>query len=191
MSTTENTQASRQTRPARPARKLAIGVAIVVAAFIALLATRSPQNANRPSTMLIGKVAPEIEGPSIIDGSPISLTKLRSQNKYVLVNFFGSYCVPCIKEHPELVNIEKNMASELTILGVTFEENTKDAQDFFKKRGGTWPVVDQPRTAVDYGVPRIPESFLISPQGIVLYKATGGITEASVREILNEAKAGS
>ncbi len=173
---------------ARPARKIAISIGVVVAAFIALLATRSPRQADRPSTMLIGKVAPEIEGVSILDGSPVSLTALRAQNKFVLVNFFGSYCVPCIKEHPELVNISKNMADDVAVLGVTFEENTADARDFFAKRGGSWPVVDSPRTAVDYGVAKIPESFVVSPQGVVLFKATGGITEKNFAEILAKAK---
>jgi cytochrome c biogenesis protein CcmG, thiol:disulfide interchange protein DsbE len=173
---------------ARPARKIAIAVAVVVAAFIALLATRSPHQADRPSTMLIGKVAPEIEGLSILDDSPVSLKALRLQNKFVLVNFFGSYCVPCIKEHPDLVRISKNMAADVAILGVTFEENTSDARDFFAKRGGAWPVVDLPRTAVDYGVTKITESFLVSPQGVVLFKATGGITEKGFAEILAKAK---
>jgi cytochrome c biogenesis protein CcmG, thiol:disulfide interchange protein DsbE len=174
--------------PKRPARKIAIAAAAVVAGFIALLGTRSPHVADRPNAMLIGKMAPEIEGLSIIDDSPVSLKSLRAQNKYVLLNFFGSYCAPCIREHPDLVRISENMSADVAILGVTFEENTKDARDFFAKRGGNWPVVDLPRTAVDYGVTAIPESYLISPQGVVLFKATGGITEKSFAEILAKAK---
>ncbi len=174
----------------KPARKIAIALAVVVAAFIVLLATRSPIANDRPSTLLIGKMAPEISGVSIIDGRQVSLTSLRSQNKFVLVNFFGSYCIPCIKEHPDLVKIDTDLASDVSILGVTFEENVDDARDFFKQRGGTWPVVDSPRTAVDYGVVKIPESFLISPSGVVLFKATGGITVKNFKEILDQAKAG-
>lgn len=174
----------------KPARKIAIALAVVVAAFIVLLATRSPISNDRPSTLLIGKMAPEISGVSIIDGRQVSLTSLRSQNKFVLVNFFGSYCVPCIKEHPDLVKIDTDLAADVSILGVTFEENVDDARDFFKQRGGTWPVVDSPRTAVDYGVVKIPESFLISPSGVVLFKATGGITAKNFKEILDQAKAG-
>lgn len=173
----------------KPARKIAIALAVVVAAFIVLLATRSPISNDRPSTLLIGKMAPEISGVSIIDGREVSLTSLRSQNKFVLVNFFGSYCVPCIKEHPDLVKIDTDLSADVSILGVTFEENVDDARDFFKQRGGTWPVVDSPRTAVDYGVVKIPESFLISPSGVVLFKATGGITVKNFKEILDQAKA--
>ena len=50
----------------KPARKIAIALAVVVAAFIVLLATRSPISNDRPSTLLIGKMAPEISGVSII-----------------------------------------------------------------------------------------------------------------------------
>lgn len=172
----------------KPARKIALTLAVVVAGFIALLATRSPISNDRPSTLLIGKAAPEIAGRSIIDGRQVTLTSLRRENKYVLVNFFGSYCVPCIKEHPDLVKIEQNLGADVAILGVMFEENVDDARDFFKQRGGSWPVLDSPRTAVDYGVVKIPESFLISPSGIVLFKATGGITEKNFTKILDQAK---
>lgn len=172
----------------KPTRKIALALAALVAGFIVLLATRSPISNDRPSTLLIAKMAPEITGRSIIDGRQVSLTSLRTQNKYVLVNFFGSYCIPCIKEHPDLVKIDKNLAEDVTILGVMFEENVDDARDFFKQRGGNWPVVDSPRTAVDYGVVKIPESFLISPSGVVLFKASGGITEKNFKEILDQAK---
>jgi cytochrome c biogenesis protein CcmG, thiol:disulfide interchange protein DsbE len=171
------------------ARNVALAVAAVIALFVALLATRSPISDKVTRSPLIGREAPEFEGASLLGGGDaVSLQSLRAQNKFVLVNFFGSYCIPCRKEHPELIAIAKAHPDDLTIVSITFDDNIPDARDFFKKNGGDWPLLDLPRVAVDYGVAKIPETFLIDPNGIVLSKASGPLTAKRFEQVFAEAK---
>lgn len=181
---------STSTPPVRrkTARLTALAVGIVMLAFVGLLATRSPiSEGNRPS-QLLGKIAPDISGPRIDNGEIVTLASLRAQNKYVLLNFFGSYCVPCRQEHPELVKIEKEFASDVAILGVLFEDDVSKAREFMEREGGGWPVIESSKTAVDFGVPKIPETFLIAPTGEVIFKASGSITRDRFAEAFTQVK---
>ncbi len=170
------------------ARNAAVAVAVVVALFVMLLATRSPISDKVTRSPLIGRAAPEFAGTSLLDGEAVSLQSLRAQNKFVLLNFFGSYCIPCRKEHPELIAIAKAHPDDLSIVSVTFDDNNDDARDYFTKNGGDWPLLDIPRIAVDYGVVKIPETFLIDPNGIVLSKASGPLTAKRFEQVFAEAK---
>jgi cytochrome c biogenesis protein CcmG, thiol:disulfide interchange protein DsbE len=177
-------------RSAHLARNLAIAVGVVVAGFVALLATRGPIGDGFVRSPLLGREAPAFEGTSLLGGGDVSLASLQSGGKYVLVNFFGSYCVPCRTEHPELVAIRKAHPDDVAIVSVTFgDENVDDASDFFTKNGGDWPLIDVPRVAVDYGVAKIPETFIVDPDGIVISKASGPITAKRFERLLAEAKA--
>lgn len=171
------------------ARNIAIAVAIVVAAFVALLATRPTIGDRIVRSPLLGRPAPEFAGKSLLGGEQVSLTSLRAQNKFVLLNFFGTYCIPCRKEHPELIAIAKAHPTDLALVSVTFDDNNDDARDYFKNNGGDWPLLDIPGVAVDYGVAKIPETFLIGPNGLVLSKASGALTKKRFEVVFAEAKA--
>lgn len=172
------------------ARNITIVVALVIAGFVAVLATRTPVGDDVTGrSPLLGRLAPEFEGASIMDGKEVSLTSLRSGGRYVLLNFFGSYCVPCIKEHPDLIKIAEAHPNDVALVSVTFGDNVDDARDFFKTKGGDWPVLDIARVAVDYGVAQIPETFVISPDGYVISKAAGPITAKRFEQVLAKAEA--
>jgi cytochrome c biogenesis protein CcmG, thiol:disulfide interchange protein DsbE len=176
-------------RSTHTARRVALAVAAVLALFVCLLATRSPISDKETRSPLIGRVAPEFEGPSLLGGGEaVSLQSLRARNKFVLLNFFGSYCIPCRKEHPELIAIAKAHPNDLSIVSITFDDNNDDARDYFKKNGGDGPLLDLPRVAVDYGAAKIPETFLIDPNGIVLSKASGPLTAKRFEQVFAEAK---
>src|SRR5229473_5124319 len=101
----------------------ALAVAAVVAVLIAVLATSKSagqvqQQANSP---LQGKLAPEVAGPQL-DGSPVRLSSYRG--KWVLVNFFASWCVPCQQEQGDLVRFEnRHQASgDASVFAVRFDD---------------------------------------------------------------------
>jgi cytochrome c biogenesis protein CcmG, thiol:disulfide interchange protein DsbE len=188
MSTEPETPALHPAGASYTARNVALAVAAVVALFVVLLATRSPISDKVTRSPLLGREAPEFSGTSLLGGDEVSLASLRAQNKFVLVNFFGSYCIPCRKEHPELIAIAKAHPNDLSIVSITFDDNNDDARDYFTKNGGTWPLLDLPRIAVDYGVAKIPETFLIDPNGIVLSKASGPLTAKRFEQVFAEAK---
>jgi cytochrome c biogenesis protein CcmG/thiol:disulfide interchange protein DsbE len=173
-------------------RWAAVGVAVVIVALLLVLATRRSAEQADADSPLLGKPAPEVIGPGM-DGSTIRLSQLRG--RYVLVNFFASWCVPCANEHDDLVRFQTRheQVGDATVLSVNFNDTLANARDFFEKRGGDWPVLadDRGKVALDFGVRGPPESFLVDPSGIVLTKIIGEVDDQGLESLLAKAKAAS
>jgi cytochrome c biogenesis protein CcmG, thiol:disulfide interchange protein DsbE len=170
-------------------RIAAIAVGLVMVALIAVLATRKSAVELERSSPLIGRIAPEISGEDVLTGKSARLSDRTGQ--WVLLNFFASWCVPCAKEHPELVKFQEQhqAAGDVSVFAAVFEDQPKGIKAFFKQKGGNWPVVDNTRAAVDYGVTGVPESYLIAPNGVVMGKLTGGVKLSSLESALTRFKA--
>jgi len=160
-------------------------VLVVLAGFVAALATGGDEREVRSS--LIGAPAPDIAGDTI-DGGSYALGDQRGQ--YVVVNFFATWCVPCIREHPELVEFEERHRAEgdASVVSVVFDSRPEQVREFFEREGGEWPVVLDPdgRTALQYGVAGVPESYLLAPDGTVLVKIEGGVTADDLDRLLRQ-----
>ncbi|MBN2624113.1 MAG: TlpA family protein disulfide reductase, partial [Acidimicrobiales bacterium] len=79
---------------------VSVVVAVLVVAFVVVLATREPATERRAKSPLIGKVAPALVGETL-DGGTFDIDD--HQGRWVVVNFFATWCQPCVEEHPELV----------------------------------------------------------------------------------------
>ncbi|WP_298317878.1 TlpA disulfide reductase family protein [uncultured Aquimarina sp.] len=134
-----------------------------------------------------GDLAPDFE-TTLIDGTSFKLSNL--QGKYVLLDFWGSWCAPCLKESPELVALYKKHNNQLTIVTVALEKNLKSWKKVADKYGYTWKnqIVNQNRfvllsdIARKYGVSEIPAKFLISPEG----KLMGTYTFKQIDDLLSK-----
>lgn len=169
--------------PAGPSRMALIGAAaaaVVLVAFIAVLATSSTDDSLGASP-LIAKPAPLIVGETV-DGQTFDLESERG--RWVVVNFFATTCIPCIQEHPELVAFDEahSPVGDAVVVSIAFSDSAKNVEEFFETNGGDWAVLakDTGRHAVGYGVAAVPETYLVSPNGIVTSKFTGGITQADL-----------
>lgn len=172
-----------------PSALIAAAVGIVAVALMVVLAigsrgvggdgaTRSKRQAG-----IIGKVAPAING-SDLGGRAVDLDSFKGD--WVLVNFFASWCPPCIQEHPELVRLSRDDGGPLQIISVGFQDSTRNVQRFFEENGGSWPVLtgDTGGLGIEYGVVKLPESFLVSPFGRVVAKFEGGVTAELVESYI-------
>jgi len=181
----------RQARSRRTVFWVALAVAGVVAALVGVLVTRPAAQSASAQSPLLGKAAPELEGVSPLTGSSVSLAGLRG--RFVLVNFFASWCVPCRTEEPELVQLDyqHKAANDLAIVGVAFDDTTSGARQFLRSYGAVWPAVQDPDggVALRYGVRGPPESFLVAPDGKLVAKFAGPLTAAGVDHYLAAAKA--
>lgn len=117
-----------------------------------------------------GERAPDFE-TTLVDGTPFKLSDLRGT--YVLLDFWGSWCPPCRKENPKLVELHKKYSEKLTIVTVALEKDSLQWRKAAQKDGFVWEnqIVHQNKfvmlspIARKYGVSEIPAKFLISPKG--------------------------
>ena len=161
------------------ARNLAIVVGIVLVLLVVLLATRQPSEERFGPNPLVGRAVPDIRGTTL-DGETVDIDALR--NKWVVVNFFATWCTPCVVEHPELRRFSEDHAAagDAVVLSVAFEDEAQRLRDFFTAKGGDWPVIvgDDAQLALEFGVTGVPESFVVSPAGQVVAHFNGVTAEA-------------
>ena len=172
-----------------PSRWTALGLAVVLVAFLLVLATRQSAEESAADSPLLGKPAPEVRGPDL-EGRTVRLSQLRG--RYVLLNFFASWCVPCEREHDDLIRFQEAHAeaNDATVLAVLFDDEVEDAVEFFEERGGDWPVLQDPggKVSLEFGVRGPPESFLISPEGIVLTRIIGEVSSEGLERLVDRAE---
>lgn len=165
---------------------VALGVAVVLAVFVAVLATREPSQDRTADSPLVGEVAPPVQGESLTTGDPFDLDSLRGQ--WVVVNFFATWCVPCRVEHPELLSFSRRhaQAGDASVVSVVFDDDADEVRQYFEDNNSTWPVIDGSGTGVilDYAVAQVPESFIVSPTGYVVAKVSGGVTSLGLDQLL-------
>jgi cytochrome c biogenesis protein CcmG/thiol:disulfide interchange protein DsbE len=156
------------------------GVAlVVVVAVVAVVATRPAYQATTAVSPVVGHQAPPITGVTLT-GKPFSLASYRG--RWVVLNFFASWCIPCQEEEPNLVAFDyqqQHRSDGAALVGVVFEDTAGAARDFQRAEGATWPTLADTNTqiALDYGVTSPPETFLITPTGLVADHIVGAVTE--------------
>ena len=136
------------------------------------------QDPRRIPSPLINKMASPIEAPALDGGPPISLTALRG--KWVIINFWGSWCTACIAEHPLLIDLAQKIKqrNDVVILGVDFKDTIEGAKGFLKRLGdpGYRHALDpNQKIAIDWGVYGAPETYLVDPKGMIRFKQIGPI----------------
>jgi len=108
------------------------------------------------------------------DGRRIRLKDF--QGRFVLLNFWATWCHPCVKEMPDLEKAFQSIGEEkLIILAVAMGENVERVKRFSKKNSFTFPLLSDEDLKITklYGVKSIPVTYLIDPEGIVLGRALG------------------
>lgn len=173
-------------------RWVALAIAVPLVSLIAVLATINPASTRAADSALLGKPAPALEGETI-DGDTVGLRDFRG--RWVLVNFFATWCVPCRQEHPELVRWQQRhaAAADATVLGVVFDDSIEAVRTFRQEEGGDWPMLANldGRATVAFGVAGVPESYLVNPNGIIVSKIVGGVLEGELEALLQRAIAAS
>ena len=189
--------ASRKRRGRRIAPWIALGVAAVIAALFIVLAGSDNTRTDTVTNFAVGKPAPAML-TTTLDGKPFDLS--RRKGSWVVLNFFNTTCLPCKAEHPELVTFAEQQASlgvdgaELYTVTWGFD-NQDDVRTWFADNGGDWPIVADPdgKIAVSLGVAKVPETWIIDPQGVVVQRIATQIDAAALSRTLQqwrEAEAG-
>ncbi len=153
-----------------------IAVFALLVVVFAIGIRQSPEKDLIPSP-LIGKPAPAFSLPSLTDpGQRVSSMQLRGH--WYLFNVWGTWCGSCRLEHSMLLKIRQ--AGVIPLIWLDWKDDRGDALSFLKDQGDPYQsiAVDQDGSeAIMWGVYGAPETFLVNPQGIVVYKLIGPITE--------------
>ena len=161
------------TSPRRPLFIFA-PVALVVTAIMAVFGYALLHGvASGRKDMLIGRPAPNFQYTTF-SGQRVSLAGLRG--KPVMVNFWGSWCVPCKDEAPVLAQEwQKFQGRGVQFVGVAIWDKTAAAKAFAKSEGATWlnGMDNNGKIAIDYGVYGVPESYFISRDGTLVDRYVG------------------
>lgn len=115
-------------------------------------------------------------GFSLVNDQGIGVSLDDYEGKVVLLNFWATWCPPCIQEMPSLnATYERFRADGLVVLGISVDEDADEYSDFLRTAGVTFPTVRDPERTVStrYGTMKYPESYLISRDRRVLRKYVG------------------
>ena len=136
---------------------------------------------------LIGKPVPQFAMPPIAelmrDGKHVpGLTSDDLKGQVTLVNIFASWCAPCREEHPLLVELAKD--NRFRLVGLNYKDQPENARRFLGALGNPYAAIGSDvsgRTAIDWGVYGVPETFIISKSGMILYKHVGPLTDEAIK----------
>lgn len=151
----------------------------LIVAFVLLVAVfwvglqRDPSKLPSP---YIGKPAPQFSLPSLKDQNK-TVSNKDLEGKFSLVNVWATWCVGCRQEHEFLVQLSE--AGPLPIYGINWRDNRADALRWLQQLGDPYVASGfdaDARVGIDWGVYGAPETFLINPQGHVVYKHLGPLT---------------
>lgn len=172
--------------PKKTVRIIALVVAVCLVGFAVLLATRKPVNMQTVPSPLINKPAPPISGAAL-DGQPVSLASY--SGRFVLVNFFASWCTPCHDEEKALVTFASTN-KDVSVLGVAYDDAASSAKGFLSEYGAKYQAIADlnGQVALAYGVSEPPQSYLISPNGVILTEIVGPVNLASLDQLISIAK---
>ncbi len=123
---------------------------------------------------LIGTKAPTLALPALDGSNTAALTSDAIAGKLTLVNVFASWCVPCRQEHPILKELAKD--PRLNVVGINYKDKNENALRFLGELGNPYKAIGvdpNGKAAIDWGVYGIPESYLVSADGTILYKKVG------------------
>lgn len=151
-----------------------VGLAIVGTLLIGRLPVVSPT--------AIGTMAPDF-ALADLDGNPIQLSELRGQP--VIVNFWASWCGPCVEEFPLLRDAaDRHSEDGLVVVGILYQDRSSAARGFMARNGGTWATAQDPggRVAADYGIFAPPETYFIGRDGTIVARQIGQFSKTSLDE---------
>jgi cytochrome c biogenesis protein CcmG/thiol:disulfide interchange protein DsbE len=184
-------------RPTRAGRRrvapyVALAVAAVVGLLVAVAAIAKGGDKETAATPLLGEVAPIVQTQTI-DGQPFDLAARRGS--WVVLNFFSTWCRPCVEEHPDLVRFAQEQSVHTDgaeLVSVIFNDDVDAVRSFFAENGGTWPKLTDGDGAIQvaYGVAKSPETWVIDPNGVVRARIITKVTADQLTALIERLRTG-
>jgi cytochrome c biogenesis protein CcmG/thiol:disulfide interchange protein DsbE len=176
-----------QVRSSRLNARVLVAGLLVVAPLLAILVLnlgRDPRSVRSP---LIGRSAPSFSLAPVGGGSRVSLDSFRGRP--VVVNFWATWCVPCFQEHAALTAAARTFG-DVQFVGIVYEDEEPKTQAFLQERSAPYPSLMDPdgKTAIDYGVFGVPETFFIDAGGRIVDKYVGPLDRETIAALVAKAE---
>ncbi len=160
---------------------LPLAAFIGVSVFLLLGLFRDPQKLPSP---LIDKPAPSWSLPRLLDaGQTLGASDLAGTP--YLLNFWASWCAPCLQEHPLLIDLARRKL--IRLVGIDYKDDPSQARAWLDRHSNPFDLIaaDRPgRVAIDFGVYGVPETFIVDATGKIRFKHVGPLTDEVLREQL-------
>ncbi|WP_075522041.1 DsbE family thiol:disulfide interchange protein [Candidatus Pelagibacter communis] len=155
--------------------------------FIIFYKSLNKSNLYQPKSNI--KFIPSFSAITFFSKEELNSEKIFYENKFYLFNIWASWCLPCVDEHPFLIELSKN--SQLEIIGLNYKDNFENAKKFLDELGNPFKkiLIDRDGTkAIEWGAYGVPENFLIYENKIVkrFIGPLDGITVDEIKKIINE-----
>lgn len=150
-----------------------------------LLMLLSGRDASVVPSALIGTQAPATSLPPLEQMDLPGIDSSEFAGQVTLVNVWASWCVPCRQEHPYLMALAQD--GRVNIAGINYKDRPENARRFLGELGNPFHSIgvdNSGRTAIDWGVYGVPETFVVGRDGTIVYKHVGPFSAASFREEL-------
>ena len=149
-------------------RLLLVLIGVLVVALIAVVA-----ESTRERIVEVGDTAP---GFALVTDDGQRLTRSQFGGQLLVLNFWATWCVPCIQELPSLNQFQQQFASSgVVVLGVSVDQNERAYRQFLKRAGVTFRTSRDPQADLSsrYGTFKYPETYVIDRDGKVVQKHIG------------------
>jgi cytochrome c biogenesis protein CcmG/thiol:disulfide interchange protein DsbE len=176
-----------------PARWIALAVAVVFVGFAVVLATQVGNDPRLDSkrSHLNGRAVPTF-AVETLDGE--KLTSRDLAGKAVILNFWNSWCLPCQQEHPALTQFyaRHNDDSNFMLVGIVRDDTKAATERWVTKHGDDWTIATDPggTAALAFATRGQPETFAISPDGVIVGYQYGPSSVDDLEQLLSAARGG-
>lgn len=157
----------------------------IVAPIIYILVYGLGRNPYQLPSALEGKKAPAFSLESL-QGEAVRWEEL--QGKPIVINFWATWCGPCYLEHPVFMTAKERYGPQVAFLGIVYQDEKLNVEKFVEEFGEPFLILFDPegKTAIDYGVGGVPETFFIDRDRIVVEKHTGILNEQTLEKHIRE-----
>lgn len=179
---------ARRTGAAWVPAALAAGAGVVVVALLALLwfGLQQREIAGSKVVQVPFQTAPDFS-LGLFNGSTLTLSGALATGRPLVLNFWASWCGPCVDEAPALEAAARRAGGQVQFVGVNVEDVDADALSFLKRYGISYPngSGNAGAISVNYGMRGVPETYFIAPDGRLIRK-TNALTPADLDVYLAE-----
>ena len=157
-------------------------ISILIIIFIIFYRGLQNNNIYTPETNIINEV-PSFSAELLYSNKIVNSSEIFNSNKFYLLNIWSSWCVPCRKEHPILMDLGKN--KKIIVVGINYKDTKKNAIEFLDEFGNPYEKIffdKEGIQSIEWGAYGVPESFVIYKNKI-LKKYIGPINQQSIKEI--------